>query len=111
MFDYYREKIQPKARVNAPEKIRTRLQTFTADELKQAIDKFAADPWWMKHNASQGIEWFMRSDRQVERFLNLVPRQERDESAPRGRPAAPRSDDHLRSSSDRVEVFEVFVGD
>lgn len=103
LFDYYRSKIQPKARVNAPEKIRARLKTFSADELRQAIDNFAGDWWWMKRNASQGVEWFFRSDRQVERFLNLVPRAE-PEAPTRAadRPRPPRPDDYLPSTAHRA---------
>ena len=107
LFDHYRAKIQPKARVNAPEKIRARLKTFSADELRQAIDNFAADWWWMKHNATQGVEWFFRSDRQVERFLNLVPRPEPDGDPRAGRKPAPRPDDHLPSTVHRVPVERV----
>jgi hypothetical protein len=103
LFDYYREKIQPKARVNAPEKIRARLKTFSADELCRAIDNFAADWWWMKHNATQGVEWFFRSDRQVERFLNMVPRPEPEGDPRAGRTATRRPDDHLTSTAHRTE--------
>lgn len=107
IFDHYRAKIQPKVRVNAPEKIRARLATFSADELRQAIDHFAADWWWMKHNSTQGVEWFFRSDRQVERFLNLVPRPEPDGDPRAGRKSAPRSDDHLPSTVHRVPVERI----
>lgn len=74
LFDYYRSKIQPKVRINAPEKIRARLKRFTLDELKQGIDKFAADSWWMENNATRGVAWFFDSDRRSEQFLNLRPR-------------------------------------
>lgn len=74
MFAYYREKIQPTARVNAPEKIRARLKRFSLDELKAGIDKFAADSWWMDNNAARGVAWFFHSDQRSEQFLNLKPR-------------------------------------
>lgn len=79
LFDYYRQKIQPNARLNAPDKIRTRLNKFTVDELKAGIDHFAADWWWMENNATRGAAWFFDSDRRSEQFLNLKPRPKRDE--------------------------------
>lgn len=74
IWDYYRQKVQPQARINAPEKIRTRLKKFSVDELKRGIDNFAADPWWMDNNASRGAAWFFDSDKRSEQFLNLKPR-------------------------------------
>jgi hypothetical protein len=74
LFDYYRQKIQPAARINAPEKIRRRLKRFTVDELKAGIDHFAADAWWMENNGSRGAAWFFDSDKRSEQFLNLAPR-------------------------------------
>jgi len=74
LFDYYRSKIQPKVRINAPEKIRARLKRFTLDELKAGIDHFAADSWWMDNNATRGVAWFFESDKRSEQFLHLKPR-------------------------------------
>lgn len=74
VFDYYRSKIQPAARLNAPEKIRSRLKRFSVEELKQGIDKFAADSWWMDNNGTRGAAWFFHSDQRSEQFLNLKPR-------------------------------------
>lgn len=55
----------------AKEKIKARLKTYTLTELFEAIDKFSRSEWWMEHNSGRGIEWFFRSDDQVDRFLNL----------------------------------------
>lgn len=74
LFDYYRSKVQPAARINAPEKIRARLKRFTAEELRAGVDHFAADPWWMENNATRGVAWFFHSDQRSEQFLNLKPR-------------------------------------
>lgn len=74
VFDYYRERVQPAARLCPTEKIKTRLKAFSVDELKQGIDHFAADPWWMDHNGSRGAAWFFHSDARSEQFLHLKPR-------------------------------------
>lgn len=74
VFEYYRSKIQPAVRVNAPEKIRARLKTFSVEDLKRGIDNFAADAWWMEHNGTRGVAWFFHSDTRSEQFLNLTPR-------------------------------------
>lgn len=77
VFEHYRERIQPAARLidAARDKIRTRLETFTVDELKTGIDHFAADSWWMDNNGRRGAAWFFHSDARAEQFLHMVPRQ------------------------------------
>lgn len=76
VFDYYKQKVQPAARNKPTDKIRLRLKTFTADELRTGIDHFAADAWWMETNASRGAAWFFHSDERIEGFLNMKPRKE-----------------------------------
>lgn len=75
IFAYYRERIQPAARLidAARQKISTRLGTFTADELKIGIDHFADDWWWMTKNGRRGAAWFFDSDKRTEQFLLLEP--------------------------------------
>lgn len=74
VFEYYRARIQPKARLCPREKIAARLKRFTVTELKDGIDRFARDPWWMEHNADRGAPWFFHSDARSEQFLLLEPR-------------------------------------
>lgn len=74
VWDYYRARIQPKARVYTASKIANRLRTFSVAEIKAGIDRFAADPWWMERCSGQGADWFFGNDAQVERWINLVPR-------------------------------------
>jgi hypothetical protein len=74
VFDYYREKVQPAAKLCPTEKIRTRLKTFSVAELKRGVDNFAADAWWMENNGARGAAWFFHSDVRSEQFLNLTPR-------------------------------------
>lgn len=74
IWDYYRTKIQPKARVHNPKTIAKRLETFTVEEVKSGIDHFAADWWRMENNASMGADWFFESDKQVDKWVTLVPR-------------------------------------
>jgi hypothetical protein len=108
LFDYYRSKIQPAARINAPEKIRTRLKRFTVDELKAGIDHFAADHWWMENNATRGAAWFFDSDKRSEQFLNLKPRSkdERSGSAGSNNHAAPASAAPAGTSSSKWDGWK-----
>ena len=73
VWTYYREHIQPQARVCPSSRIKTRLKRFSTDDLKLAIDRFAANYWWMSRNAKQGGDWFFTSDGQIDRFLLLEP--------------------------------------
>ena len=75
-FEAYRTAIQPKARLlpAARDKIKRRLNTYSLDELLQAVSNFAADAWYMQHNAHRGAAWFFHSDDRIEQFTNLVPR-------------------------------------
>ena len=79
-FEAYRTAIQPKARLlpAARDKIKRRLNTYTLDELLQAVGNFAADAWYMQHNAHRGAAWFFHSDDRIEQFTNLVPRAQTD---------------------------------
>ena len=75
-FEAYRTAIQPKARLlpAARDKIKRRLNTYSLSELLQAVANFAADAWYMQHNAHRGAAWFFHSDERIEQFANLVPR-------------------------------------
>jgi hypothetical protein len=75
IWEYYRDHIQPMARLTdgAKRKITTRLHTWSAEELRYAIDHFAANAWRMERNARLGAEWFFRSDDQIEMFRLLEP--------------------------------------
>lgn len=75
IWEYYRDHIQPMARLTdgAKRKIATRLHTWSAEELRYAIDHFAANAWRMERNARLGAEWFFRSDDQIDRFRLLEP--------------------------------------
>ncbi len=82
-FDYYREYVQPDARVCPRDKIRARLKHFTPDELAVAIENFSKDAWCMKHNAHRGAGWFFHSDARIEQFLTMIPNPVLDERGPR----------------------------
>lgn len=79
-FEAYRTAIQPRARLlpAARDKIRRRLNTYSLEELLQAVANFAADAWYMQHNAHRGAAWFYHSDERIEQFANLVPRAQTD---------------------------------
>lgn len=76
VFEEYRVRIQPRAKFldDARRKIQTRLRRWTADELRIAIDHFAADSWHMENNAHRGAAWFFASDTRIEQYVNMTPR-------------------------------------
>ena len=76
VFGYYKERIQPQAKLCPTDKIKARLKRFSEDELRTAIDHFAADAWWMEHNGTRGGGWFFHSDQRIEQFLLMTPRKE-----------------------------------
>lgn len=71
VFTYYQLKIQPSARLEARNQIHARLKKWTVEQLKQAIDNFAADQWWMDNNGRRGAEWFFKTDARIEQLVNL----------------------------------------
>jgi hypothetical protein len=87
VFDYYKARVQPRARQFPRKKIGARLKRFSADELRLGIDHFAAHPWWMSHNAQRGAEWFFESDARAEQFLLMEPEPPRPGSEESAEPA------------------------
>lgn len=53
------------------QKIRSRLREFSADELKQALDAVALDPW-EERSRHDDLTTLFRSQEQVEKFLALA---------------------------------------
>jgi hypothetical protein len=74
VYEHFKARVQPKSRLCPRKKIAARLKRFTVDELREGIDHFAEDPWWMEHNAARGAAWFFDSDQHSEQFLLLQPR-------------------------------------
>ncbi len=74
VYQHFKARVQPRSRLCPRKKIAARLKRFSADELREGIDHFADDPWWMENNASRGAEWFFESDSRSEQFLLMRPR-------------------------------------
>lgn len=74
VYAHFKTRVQPRSRLCPRKKIAARLKRFSVSELKEGIDHFADDPWWMENNASRGAEWFFESDTRAEQFLLMVPR-------------------------------------
>jgi len=72
----YIQLIQPKARLtpSARSKVLTRLKAFTVNDLCLAIERFAADTWWMEHNGHRGLAWFCHTDDRIQGFVDMRPR-------------------------------------
>lgn len=71
IYDKYRELINDKAKLTeeATKKIKTRLKSFTLEELEDAITKFSGNEWRMEHNSDKGMKWFFESDDKIAEFL------------------------------------------
>ncbi len=85
IFEHYRARIQPNAKLDAREQIRARLRRFTPEELCLGIEHFAANTWQMDHNRTRGAPWFFHSDARSEQFLNLTAEVEERNGAHRER--------------------------
>ena len=109
IWDHYLQRIQPKARVCPSAKIKARLQRFSVEDLRTAVDRFAGNYWWMTNNANQGGEWFFRSDSQIDKFL-LLPAETQQQYDARQQPrASPNGSVPARRQAIRVE--ELGYGD
>lgn len=80
IFELYQKKIQPKSRLSnqAKIKINARLQEYNKEELKQAINNFSAEAWWMENNSHRGVKWFFANQDRIEQFINLNNKQKPD---------------------------------
>lgn len=69
----YQEKICSGARLtkNGRKMIAARLKEYSPDEIKNAITGFSLNKWWMDNHAGEGVEWFFKSEGQIDRWLNL----------------------------------------
>jgi hypothetical protein len=76
LFEIYRLSIHPVAKFipAARDKIRTRLKTFTFEQLCAAVKHFSQDSWEMEHNATRGAAWFFDSDKRIEQYVHMKPR-------------------------------------
>jgi hypothetical protein len=55
----------------AKTKIENRLAVWKFEELELAIKKFASNKWRMENNANKSLDWYFRTDAQIETFLQL----------------------------------------
>ena len=79
LLSFFKEKIYNCRLTDAAkDKIRTRLKTFTKEQLLQAIENFSKDSWWMEHNSRKGMAWFFKSDDRIEQFINMIPKRSRE---------------------------------
>ena len=75
IYKTFKEKINNGNRltIKAKLKLKTRLKTFTEQDLLKAIDNFSKDSWWMEHNSNRGVAWFFHSDERIDGLINLKP--------------------------------------
>lgn len=80
VWEYYLEHVQPAAKLMPDEQIRRCLKHFSLDDVKQAIDHFANDWWWMGEGPPEnpgcgpkGGGWFFTA-KHIDQFLSMRPR-------------------------------------
>lgn len=73
ILSLYHEKVCAGARLTKEGKkmIAERLKEYTFNEIKEAIINFSRNTWWMENHAGEGIEWFFKSEGQVDKWINL----------------------------------------
>lgn len=80
VYEAYKTKISGGSRLTQPAaaKIRSRLQSYTVDDLLEGIENFSKNNWWMQNNSDKGIAWFFSSDNRIDMFLSLKPEKQND---------------------------------
>jgi len=75
VLSFYHEKICAGARLTKEGKknIAARLKEYLLREIKDAIINFSMNKWWMENHAGEGIEWFFKSEGQIDKWMNLPP--------------------------------------
>jgi len=75
IVSFYQEKINFRSSLTkgAKDKLKTRLKEFKEDKILDGIVRFSSDDWRMSHNKSNGLEWFFRSQGQVQKWIELEP--------------------------------------
>lgn len=75
VFNHYKLKINAASRLTmaAKHKIRSRLGSYTLEDMLLSIDNFANNRWWMENNRDKGLAWFFSSDNRIDMFLSLQP--------------------------------------
>lgn len=116
VYELFKLKVQPLSRLCPRKRIAARLDRFSAAELRQGIDHFAADPWWMENNATRGADWFFESDSRSEQFLLMKPRPADSPLAfrPRANGPAPGAYDWERPTNEGIKAADmarVYGGD
>jgi hypothetical protein len=66
----YKGRVGPKLTPARIAKFKTRLKTFSPDEIKQAIRNFMADTWKRER---LGIDYILRNDETLDTLLNAFP--------------------------------------
>ena len=87
VVSFYHEKICSGARLTKEGKkmIAARLKEYSSYEIEKAIIGFSMNNWWMENHAGEGIEWFFKSEGQIDKWINLPPSPEnREEKLRRG---------------------------
>lgn len=75
IVSFYQERINTRSSLTgkAKNKLKSRLKEFTEEEILGGILRFSEDDWRMLHNKTNGIEWFFRSETQVQKWIELEP--------------------------------------
>ena len=73
IFELYKMRINKNTKYTkqAEDKIKTRLKTYTPQELAKAIKRFSRNRWRMNNNADKGMQWFFKNEEQISTFLSL----------------------------------------
>jgi DNA-binding Lrp family transcriptional regulator len=78
IFLLYNEKICSGARLTSKGErlIAERLKEYSLADIEKAIENFSNDTWYMEKHAFRGVEWFFKTEGQIDTFLNLPPSSE-----------------------------------
>lgn len=75
IVSFYHERINARSSLteNAKHKLKLRLREFNEEEMLDGILRFSNNTWRMTNNKTMGMEWFFRSEGQVQKWVELEP--------------------------------------
>ena len=109
--DHFRATIDTGTRLTekAQTKINARLQTYSVDELKGAVEEWKNDRWQMEHNGQRGMAWFFATDDRIEQW-KTTPAPEPKPAGPVAPEAAEAEAEALASTNGAAEQPAVRTG-
>lgn len=76
LFSFFKNTLNQDVKLTeaSEQKIEDRLKSFTLEDLKTAVQNFAAHDWYFENHGHRSPAWFFATDDRVQEFINLKPK-------------------------------------